>query len=133
VDFTSLFEQYRILQLSFRFNPTFQGNAGQLFTAIDYDDNSTPVGQAELIQKESCQVNQAAEYFERVLNPRASIAAYSGSTFTASAIAPANLWFDEASTSIPFYGLKAYLPNTVTSGNIFNVTCEAVIQCRYLK
>jgi len=136
VDFTGLFEQYRIIQLRFRFNPTLAVAGAQIYTAFDYDDASTPSSQAELMQKETNQVNQGADYFERVLNPRPVLAAYGGVTFTSSASVSNMTWFDEASSSVPYYGLKYAVPNftgSPTSGNMFLVTCEAVIQTRGLK
>jgi hypothetical protein len=138
-DFTSLFDQYRIAQVRVEFLPEVNAfgastTAIQLpyvLTAIDYDDGS-PATTAAIQQYGTCMTNSYTEYFERVLNPRAALAAYSGA-FTSYAQSPPGQWMDSASPSIQYYGLKwATTPVTTVSGsyNLMSIVCHYTIQCR---
>jgi len=125
-EFTSLFDQYRIVQVALTYFPSVP-NTGSIYTAIDYDDASTPTF-AEISQKETLQVNQTNQSFTRVLNPAVDTQLYI-SVGTAYAV-QTGLWIDSVNASIPYYGLKVFLPapNTGTVTGTFKI--DFVIQGR---
>lgn len=138
-DFTSLFDQYRIAQVRVEFLPlvsafgpsTTATDLPYVLTAIDYDDG-TAVSTAALQQYGTCMSTSIIEYHQRVLNPRAALAAYSGA-FTSYAQSPPGQWMDSASPSIQYYGLKwATTPVTVVSGtyDVLSIVAHYTIQCR---
>lgn len=139
-DLTSLFDQYRILQVVVRFIPvtlvfgasTSATSFPSLLTAIDYDDNVAPASAQVMRQYGTCQTTSVNTYVERTLNPQAALSAYQG-TFTAYSAAPRSQWFDCAFPSVEFYGLKWFTtPVSVVSGSyiLFNIECEYVMQFR---
>ncbi len=131
-DFTSLFDQYRIVQVTVCFSPINQTAVGApIITAIDYDDNNTPVSADDLRQYDTSRTCVATRYFERTLSPRAAIAAYSGSAFTAYASSPENLWIDMASPGIPYYGLKYYWTGRTGATAGYQVDARFVLQFRH--
>jgi hypothetical protein len=138
-DFTSLFDQYRIKQVRVEFLPettafglsTTAIALPYVLTAIDYDDG-TPVSTSAIQQYGTCQTSPYTEYFQRILNPRAALAAYSGA-FTSYAQSPPGQWMDSNSPGIQYYGLKwATTPVTVVSGtyDVMSIVCHYTIQCR---
>lgn len=138
-DFTSLFDQYRIVQVRVRFIPTGQQEIvptetsyPEILSCIDYDDATVPGNADTLRQYSTCMICPVGTYFERVIRPRFATSAYSG-VFGSFAIAPQTQWIDAASPSVQYYGLKTYVtPPTITTGNItlYNTECEYTIQCR---
>jgi len=140
-EFTSLFDQYRILQASVSFLPYANSSSsgavsgsfpGIIASAIDYDDASLP-GATDLQQYESYKRNPAFEEFVRTIKPRVAIAAYNGSTFTGyvNRYAP---WIDANSPSVPHYGLKTVIINSTyaTSTPVYEVEVQLTIQVRSL-
>ncbi len=113
-EFTSLFDQYRLVQVQAQFYPDDAPESNLIYTVIDYDDASALTGPGQPLEYGTLQVNRFDEYFERTLNPRASLAAYSG-TFTSYAMAPQKMWLDCNSPDIQYYGLKVYIPATTAA------------------
>ncbi len=139
-DFTSLFDQYRFVEVRIKFVPT-TGNFGpstsstdfpKLMTVIDYDDATTPLNEDEMRQYETYQVTPNTQAVERVIQPPlAALASYSGA-FTSYAQAPRTMWFDCASAGIEFYGLKWYVPPiSVVSGSYVLWTMEATYTLQF--
>jgi len=130
-DFTSLFDQYRIAQVTVRFIPLAGVGTGSnpLVTVIDYDDSTVPGAVSDLFQYDSVQFTQPGSTLERTLKPRVAIAAYSGA-FTSFATADPDLWIDVASPNVQYYGLKFAI--AAASGSTANWSClvEYIIQCR---
>ncbi len=105
-EFTSLFDQYRILQVQASITPDSQSEGTPIYTVIDYDDASTPTSAAELREYGTCQQTSfTTGFFQRVFQPRAAMAAYSGA-FTSFAQSQPGQWFDVASPAIQHYGFK---------------------------
>lgn len=139
-DFTSLFDQYRIAQVTLKFVPTAQ-NFGQsttatdfptVLTVIDLDDSVAAANPDGLRQYGTCLSVGNGTYFERVLTPRFAVAAYSGA-FTSYAQSNPHQWIDCNSPGVIHYGVKwATTPITTTSGSyvLYNVEATYVIQCR---
>lgn len=139
-DFTSLFDQYRLVEAIFKFVPHTNGFGPsttttalpELLTAIDYDDNTAPANPDTLRQYDTCEVTPTLRATQRTLTPRAALAAYSG-VFTSFSSAPPSMWFDCNSPNIEFYGLKyATTPVTVASGSytLWSVECICTWQFR---
>jgi len=129
--YTSLFDSYRIVQVSVMFQPCATppstGSQGPFYTAIDYDDSST-TALAALVRYDTVQSDSVGTYFERTYTPRIATAAYSGA-FTSFA-QDSMQWLDAASNTIIHYGLKYALPNGTIATPLWNITVSAVIQCR---
>lgn len=137
-DFTNLFEQYRIIQLTYNFIPVVGLGSGAishppLQTWIDQDDSSVPVG-FEGFQTETFRSTPQGKVVERVLRPQLS---QDGLTTTTSiptgySAPPTNLWVDDAYPTVLYYGLKcAVAPSTQTDGApLWSINIRAVIQCR---
>jgi hypothetical protein len=131
-DFTNLFDSYRIVQVRVVFMPVTLGvTHTPLMTIIDYDD-ANPLTYQTALQYDSAQIVATNVPHERVLNPRAALAAYSG-TFTSYSIADQRMWFDAGSPSVQFFGLKYVLPaatQNYTGGPLYYVNATYVLQFR---
>jgi len=130
-EFVGLFDEYRIIQLTFRISPLSTTQVSPPFyTAIDPDDGAVPSSTDDLRQFDTLRIVPAGIFFERTFTPKFSIAAYTG-TFTGYANAsPYNMWLDTASTTIQHYGIKYAIP-MASSVSTWKVDCTAVIQCRH--
>lgn len=127
--FTNMFDRYRVLMWQLQFNPVNMPTAmytAPIVTAIDYDDASTP--SAEIQQRDTALTVPIGQYFERTLQPRLAVAAYSGA-FTSYANMPSNTWIDSGSPSVQFYGIKIFsYQTTATNTNIYNVSARVLLQ-----
>jgi hypothetical protein len=139
-DFTSLFDQYRIAQVTVRFIPvvapfgasTTAALLPDLHTVIDYDDAVAPATVDVMRQYGTHSVAPNQVYFERVLTPRYAVASYSG-TFTSYSLAPVFTWIDSNSPSVQYYGVKWGTTSvSVVSGSyvLYNVEATYVVQCK---
>jgi hypothetical protein len=130
-DFTSLFDQYRIIQVTVRFIPLAGAGTGSnpLVTAIDYDDSTAPTAVTDLFQYDSVIFSQPGTTVERTLKPRVATAAYSGA-FTSFASADPNLWIDVASPNVQYYGLKYGIAAATGATANWSLLIEYVLQCR---
>lgn len=76
-EFTSLFDQYKIMGLRFRLSPransaevgTNQGIV-KVFTAIDYDGGTAPTVIADILQNESLKISKSTRDVVRYFKPR---------------------------------------------------------------
>lgn len=112
----SLYDRYRISWIKSEFFPrqnsvsaadltTSYTASPSLVSVVDKDDDTTPTAYADLLEFDSCKTHQFDKPFSRTFKPYAAVAAYSG-TFTSYASSTSDMWFDVASPSIKFYGLK---------------------------
>lgn len=132
-DLTSLFDQYRIIQIQIDFVPSSSsGVYVPFYSAIDYDDYTVAAGLGDLLQYQTLMVTQSAAVHTRVFNPRIAAAAYGGVVFTSYANLPGTTWIDVASPSVNYYGLKYYWPAGASTG-ILTPVVKAVIQCRSVR
>lgn len=130
-EFTSLFDQYRIVQVTCRFIPLAGAGTGSnpLITAIDYDDSTPPVAVTDLLQYDSYVMTQPGFVLERTLTPHVAVAAYSGA-FTSFANAPNAMWIDVASPNVQYYGLKYAIAAAAGATANWSLLIEYVIQCK---
>lgn len=140
-EFAALFDAYRIRMFRFIFTPrTMPASTGasalgwgDLFTAPDHDDN-TVLGSTDLMQYPEVQQASCNSYVERIVIPNVAQAVYSGSVFTQFGRTPNTAWIDMASTSVPYYGLKATLTVASTNGvTVFDVSVTARIEFKNVR
>jgi hypothetical protein len=133
-DFTTLFDQYRIMQLEVRYIPIYAPGEfpGTISSVIDYDDANT-ISESQALQYQTLQVTALYQPFYRVLHPRSADIVYNGNVTVAYGQNRGPQWIDVASPDVPHYGLKLALPtitgapNSIALGNlVFTLT----IQCK---
>jgi len=139
-EFTSLFDQYRILECTYSFIPYFteatsssSGTVpGIIGSAVDYDDANFVLGLSDLQQYESYQRVNCVVPFKRVVRPRSAVAMYSGA-FTSFGNVYGQ-WIDSASPTVQHYGLKTVIHGTTfaASTNLYELEATVVLQCRSL-
>lgn len=143
-EYTALFDQYRIAQVRVQCSPlaaafgqsTTATTYPTTYTVIDYDDAAVPTGVPQLQQYDTLEVTPNAQVIERYIRPRAALAAYSGSLFTAFSQAPQGMWFDTDSVTIPYYGFKWATDGVTTvSGEyqLYSVNITVSLECRHPK
>lgn len=129
-EFTSLFDVYRVEQLIVTFVSLTTGPyISPLTTIIDYDDANAVSSLNELLEYQTQQTSSPGANHQRVFKPRASAAVYSGA-FTSFATTAPRTWFDCASSTVQFYGLKWYLPALTggTSTQVYSIRAKAMVQ-----
>jgi hypothetical protein len=129
-EFTQLFDQYRILEATVRFVPTFSTSTN-LYTVVDYDDATLPTALTDLDQYSSLTVSESGTMVVRTLHPKVAVSVYQGAVpFTG--YASGNLWIDSISNSVEYYGLKYYIPATAASTGtaLYTISVSLVISCR---
>jgi len=131
-DLTTVFDQYRIMQIIVTFEPNVPVVALALGiyigTALDYDDATAPSANTDLEQYDNYLSVPVGQYFQRTFNPRIAFAAYSGA-FTSYSNQRAG-WIDCASTNVQHYGIKWYMPTAASSTSVYNVKVQAFLQFR---
>jgi hypothetical protein len=135
-DFTSLFDQWKIQQVTVKFMPaSLPSNSNAfhlppLYTVVDYDDNVLPTSIATLQQYSSLQVIPSATVTHcRTLTPRLATSVFGNGVLTN--YANARLWCDSAYPSVAWYGLKYGLPPTNSVDDfLYYIEAEYVISLR---
>lgn len=119
-EFTSLFDMYRINGVRWRISPRANSaevgsNQGliKLFTAIDYDDITTP-SLPDMLQYESLKVSQSDKEHVRYVKPRIANQVYQ--TGVGTGYGSTRGWIDCQNTTVAHYGLK-YLLQQLPAGN----------------
>ncbi len=134
-EFTALFDEYRFLQTQVEFLSLTTGPyISPLTTVIDYDDANAVSSLNELLEYETSSTTSSGANQVRVLRPRASMGVYGGA-FTNFAAAPFSTWFDCASATTQFYGVKYYLP-ALTGGTttaVYSIRVTATVQFRGIR
>lgn len=135
-DFTNLFEQYRIVQHTFTFIPLLMSTSVQnpIYTWIDQDDDTVPTGNLEAYQNMTMRYSPNGVTVERTLTPQISQDGGAQGGVGSGYVAPStNLWCDEASPNIKYYGIKALVPVNGSIANgvpLYQVIINSVIQTR---
>jgi hypothetical protein len=133
VDIVGLFDQYRILQVRVVFLPrqtAAGGIYGDIYTVLDYDDSVLLTSTSDALQYDNLMTLPAGQYFERVLNPRIAMAAYSGIVFNGFANME-KVWLDAASTIIQHYGLKILVtPGSAAPTPIYDLKITLTVEAR---
>lgn len=127
-EFTSLYDQYRIVACKVEFCPLnafgpywngttlVQQTVPNLFTCIDVDDAITPTASAmeqhESVKNHGAFSANSVGKFVRWVKPKAALDAYQTAGFTGFGTASSSQWFDCNSPSVQYYGIKWWLFNT---------------------
>lgn len=147
-EFTTLFDQYKITGAKITFSPV-GNNAlisplsgvnssfgfGRVLTAIDFDDSTTPAGENEMMQYQSCKITNPMKTHTRYLSPKVLAAIYQSSVSTSyeSRKAP---WIDVGNPSVPHYGLKLWINaplSTVKASITYNVYLTLYFGCKNVR
>lgn len=135
-DFVGLFDEYRIIQIRFTFEPFFPQSGtvspSPIYTAIDVDDAASAGSLAAVLQYDSSQSNPFMTTFSRTLTPSFSLAAYSGAFTSFTTTGAYDQWLDTASPSVIYYGIKLWCPGFTFTGTYgIRVLATAIVQCRH--
>jgi len=142
--FAALFDQYRLDWIECMFSPMFRANAmagtnavavAMIYTAVDYDDASTPGSEAVVRQYQNCICHDDSEPFVIRWKPAIALAAYGGSAFTSYANRQGQ-WIDWSSSGVPHYGLKyAITPGQSgqTTYQVWNLTTRLYFSCKNVR
>jgi hypothetical protein len=129
-EYTQLFDQYRIVQVTITFQPsTLVATSSPLYTVIDYDDANAPTSLNDLLQYDTLKTTMTGAYHVRTVNPRFTLGAYSG-TLTSFANAPNDMWVDVASPNVQYYGVKLGWPAFTGATGTLSVMARYVVQFR---
>jgi hypothetical protein len=111
----SVFDQYRIMEVEIWAIPIVQGTSStvtamnlssfNVYTAIDYDNDTTPVGTAGLLQYSNVIVAPWTQGHYRKWRPHVASAIYGGGAFTSYANIESP-WIDCTSANASHYGFK---------------------------
>lgn len=131
-----LFEQYRIIQVTFHFVPTLSLGSGAVthvpcYSWIDQDDDTVP--SAPGYQSMTLRITPQGHYFERTLTPQLAQDGLSSTTVLTGFSSPrAMLWVDNDSPQAKYYGLKVFIPQATqqTESVIYNVRATVLVQAR---
>lgn len=134
-EFTSLFDQYRIVQITVEFLSLTTGPyVSPLTSIIDYDDSNAVASLNELLEYQTAMTTTAGANHTRTLTPHVTSAVYSGA-FTSFAVAPNSLWIDCANANVQYYGLKYYFPALSGGTNtvLYNVYISGILQFKRVR
>lgn len=139
-EFTTLYDQYRVDKLVFRFMPlTNAGVSGvlaeqpqPLITAVDFDGGTVGLTQDQLLSYESAQITSAFKEKVITIKPRAELLSTDSDAITVSAsVAPSNTWWDCSNVKILHHGVRYGIPANTTMpvgyGVRWTVWCEVYI------
>jgi len=140
-EFTTLFDNYRFLQMQFTFMPVagastanVGGYYGAFYTAIDTDDTNIPSSLSTLQEYNTCRVVQTGKAFTRVFTPRAAIPVYVNSAVSGYSQMPVGSWCDAASPGINYYGLKVGIAaSSGTSVPVYTLDIKVILQCKLVR
>jgi len=129
-DFSTLFDEYRLIQFTVQFIPSAETAVGQpLYTIIDPDDANIPGSLGVVLQYDTLAVTPPGHYLERTFQGKTSSAAYTG-TFSGFTNNDPNVWIDSASNNVLYYGLKYYIPAAASNASTWYPLVTVVVQCR---
>jgi len=129
-EFTALFDQYRIMQVTANIYPDGVTESDLIYTTIDYDD-ANPFNTVSDAQQfgTTLVTDQTSGYFQRVINPRLATAVYGAGVFTSFGTGAYGQWVDAASPAVQHYGLKL-ITNATSSVTHYRISFSMVLQCR---
>lgn len=119
-DFTSLFDQYKINGIKYSLVPTANSailsgvsnvasgyGFQRLNSVIDYDDDSQPTGEDQLLQYGSLKTTPPMRTHVRYFKPKVDTEVFQSGVTTG--YAPrGNMWIDVNNSTVKHYGLKLY-------------------------
>jgi hypothetical protein len=138
LNYTNVFDQYRIVQVSVEFQSIQNlyaggpGFPGFLYTVLDYDDDSN-ITAAQAREYNSVMETRATSSITRTLVPHIAVVAFAGSlNGTANVVAP---WIDTASPSVQHYGVKYVLSGSTytVATNIYRIFVRYCLAFRQVR
>lgn len=130
--FTSMFDQYRIMAVVFKYVPYMNATGGygavNLFTAanfigMDFNDNTVPGTRDDILRLRYHKSWNAYRRFTYKIKPRAESILYNTAITVSYGNASRKTWIDTSSDTVPYYCLKAFFTNNSSSvdflGDIF--------------
>jgi len=115
--FQDLFDQYRINKVTFKILPNFNmvsptRNLEPVWSAIDYDGNSSSLTKAELEQYRTFKQTVSNRSHIRSLVPQSAKLLWSGTDQGTDVLSPNTkpVWIDINATNVPHYGLWFGVP-----------------------
>lgn len=142
-EFTSLFDQYKIMKVKLRFIPfgdnvnlpisTMTGTSslmspgGPLITAIDYDDTTAPTSAADLLQYQASRVTPVPKPLSMTIRPKFAAEIYRSGLATG--YGARSGWLDTANADVPHYGIKYWMnsPSALSSSFTYQVWAEVYL------
>jgi hypothetical protein len=125
--FTSLFDTWRIAQITIKFVPQFFSGATQIppvLTVIDYDDTTTtPI--SALINYDTLKISPGNAYFERTFAPKLALSNYTGAF---GGFSQASTWVDCNSSTTLWYGLKLGISSPGVAFQLYHVYADVIFQ-----
>lgn len=118
-EFTNLFDKYRIMKVRVTFIPKSQqagtdvatARTGTVAVAIDYDSAVSPAALGTVMEYDNCKLYTGEKRITRTFKPRIATAVYNGA-FTGYAEGMKDMWIDNASPDVQYYGLIAAMDVT---------------------
>jgi len=110
-EFTNLYDHYKINLVKWTIIPrgntsdvTTAGNSMGVFTAIDYDSNTTPTSLDDLLEYQNMRMTRSTQQHKRVFRPLAR----DGIIGSASALVSGQYrgWIDCTADTVPHYAIK---------------------------
>lgn len=133
-DITSLWEQWRFIQLTWTFLPMTTATVQNPFYSwFDQDDDFTPTDITQGLQSETLRISPLGSTIIRTVTPQISQDGAANGTVTSGYVSPTRIWCDEASPASKFYGIKAMALANANLANgvpLYSVTVTAVLQVR---
>lgn len=142
-EFTTLFDQYKIMKVRLRFIPfgdsvnlpisTMSGSnglvspGGPLVTAIDYDDSVVPGSAADLLQYQASRVTPIPKPLSMTIKPKFATEVYRSAIATG--YGARSGWLDTTNSDVPHYGVKYYMnaPSALSSSFTYQVWAEVYL------
>lgn len=142
-DFTTLYDQYRILKVEVELMPTVTGAnpvnytviGGNIHSAIDYDSSTNPTV-SELVQYSSYKGTKLDRTHKRVIYPRTATSVYAGVATTGYSQSKYGQWIDCNSPGVVHYGLRALIdpcPQIVQGTMWISYRAKYYIQCKNIR
>jgi len=139
--FASVFDQWRILDLSFNFKPRTNvvadnsfvnaANSGEFITAFDYDGN-IPGTVADMLNYDSAVVVPGYSSVTRTTRPATLTTVFNGSS--SNAVKPEfGQWIAVGGTSTKFYSVIYCWTPAVNTSYAYDLVVTAVLQFRYVR
>lgn len=140
VEFTSLYDQYRINGIKWTLIPrgniaditptgtagVFQGQSTGVFTALDYDDATTPTSVNQLMEYQNVKMTRAHQMHSRYFKPRYNLAGVEnlGTGLITNIKNTKAGWLDCDKITVPHFGIKYCLQQNVNYALQYDVKVD---------
>lgn len=117
-EFTSLYDQYRILAVKVKLIPrASEADVSQqlpnIGSVIDYDDQTALTAINDYTQYQNFKMTRGNKIHSRYIKPRIAAEVFGGGVTTG--FMPTKGWLDVAYPAVPHYGMKIYIQQTAVA------------------